>query len=530
MKNRGMKRLAIFVLPLALSGCLVGPDYVRPPPATPSTPEYKETSDVSFRPALPRDSIDRGPWWNVYGDAGLEQLAAQVDVSNQNLKALEAAYRQAVALVRQTQSSLYPTIGYTSSVNQNSSSGSRSTAGLQTAAVGNSVGQYALGGTLSWEIDVWGRIRRSIESNAAAAQASAGDLAAARLSAQSSLVINYFSLRVSDQRRRLLEESVAAYRRSLQIVQNQVNAGIASRVDLTQAQTLYEQTRAQLVAEGVTRAQFEHAIAALVGKTPAEISVVPMALPRETPTVEGGLPSALLERRPDIAAAERQMAAANAQIGVAQAAYYPDITLNASINFVSTLLSTLLQISSAVWSVGPQLAGTAIDGGGRAAQVEGARAGYDQAVATYRQTVIAAFQQVEDALAQQRILIQQEAVQRAAVAAAREAERLSLNQYRAGTVPYTTVIQTQTAALSSEQTLLNVRLARFTASANLITALGGGWQSGELPPPVYIPGIKRPPVTSSAPAATPASASTPTPASFPAASASAGPRRWWWPF
>ena len=540
MKSVFMKLAATCALPLVLSSCLVGPDYVKPPTATAPMPEYKETADINFRPAMPSDAIDRGPWWNIYGDGNLEQLTAQVDVSNQNLKAQEAAYRQAVALVRQTQSSLYPTIGYTGSVNQNSSSGSRSTAGLQTAAVGNSVGQYASGGTLTWEIDVWGRIRRSIESNSAAAQASAADLAAARLSAQSSLVTNYFSLRVSDQRRRLLEESVAAYGRSMQIVQNQVNAGVASRVDLTQAQTLYEQTRAQLIAEGVSRAQYEHAIAALIGKTPAEISVATAPLPPEVPTIDGGVPSALLERRPDIAAAERQMASANAQIGVAQAAYYPDITLNASINFVSTLISTLFQINSAVWSVGPQLAGTLVDGGGRAAQVDSARASYDQAVATYRQTVITAFQQVEDSLAQQRVLIQQEAVQRAAVAAAREAERLSLNQYRAGTVPYTTVIQTQTAALSSEQTLLNVRLSRFTASATLITALGGGWRNVQLPPPVYVPGVKQtqtPPSKATLPA--PAS---PLPASNSAGttvtSVSAGsstaapakPRRWWWPF
>lgn len=532
MKNRGMKRLAVLAVPLALSGCLVGPDYLKPPTATPLMPEYKETADINFRPATPSDAIDRGPWWNIYGDSALEQLAAQVDISNQNLKAQEAAYRQAVALVRQTQSSLYPTIGYTGAINQNSSSGSRSTAGLQTAAIGNSVGQYASGGSLTWEIDVWGRIRRSIESNSAAAQASAADLAAARLSAQSSLVTNYYSLRVSDQRRRLLEESVTAYARSMQIVQNQVNAGVASRVDLTQAQTLYQQTRAQLVAEGITRAQFEHAIAALVGKTPAEVSVMTAPLPQDVPTIDGGIPSALLERRPDISAAERQMAAANAQVGVAQAAYYPDITLSASINFVSTLITTLFQINSAVWSVGPQLAGTLVDGGGRAAQVEGARASYDQAVATYRQTVITAFQQVEDALAQQRVLVQQEAVQRAAVAAAREAERLSLNQYRAGTVPYTTVIQTQTAALSAEQTLLNVRLSRFTASATLIVALGGGWQNAQLPPPVYIPGVRQPPAASSAPS--PASTSAVAPGTSTPASSSTGastkPRRWWWPF
>lgn len=485
-----IRQALVVALPLLLSGCLVGPDYERPPPATAPTLAFKETSDTHFRPAMPRDSIDRGKWWSMYGDSALDQLAAQVDVSNQNLKASEAAYRQAIALIRQSQSGLYPTVGYTGAVTQSSSGGSRSGGTISTSTVGNSVGQYALGGTVSWEIDVWGRIRRTIESDSAAAQASAADLMSARLSAQSGLVTNYYSLRISDARRRLFEESLAAYGRSLQIVQNQVNAGIASRVDLTQAQTLYDQTRAQLVAEGISRAQFEHALAALVGKAPSEFSLATAPPPSEIPTIDAGIPSALLERRPDIASAERQMASANAQIGVAVAAYYPDITFNASINFVNTMIANLLSISSAVWSLGPQLAGTLVDGGSRSAQVEGARANYDKTVATYRQTVITAFQQVEDALAQQRILEQQEQVQRAAVAVAREAEQLALNQYRAGTVPYTTVIQTQTTALSAEQTLLNVRLSRLTASASLVTALGGGWRDVELPPPVPIVGLE----------------------------------------
>ena len=310
----------------------------------------------------------------------------------------------------------------------------------------------------------------------------------ARLSAQSSLVTNYFSLRISDERKRVLEESVAAYARALEIVRNQFNAGTVSQLDVAQAQTQLDQTRAQLVAEGVNRAQFEHAIAALIGRAPSEVSIAPEPPPKEVPTVDAGVPSALLERRPDIASAERLMASANAQIGVAVAAYYPDITLNASINFVSTVLANLISIANAVWSVGPQLAGTAIDGGSRAAQVESARANYDKTVATYRQTVITAFQQVEDSLAQQRILEQQEGVQRAALAAARNAEQLAFNQYRAGTVPYTTVITTQTTALQNELTLLAVRQSRWTASATLVTALGGGWRDVELPPPVPISG------------------------------------------
>jgi len=483
-----VRHIGVLVLATVLSGCgLVGPDYERPPPATPPTAAFKETDDSYFRPAIPRDAIDRGKWWGMYGDPALDQLAAQVDVSNQNLRVAEAAYRQAVALVRQSQSALYPTIGYSGSAQQQSGRTGSSTA---TVSLGGSTAQFSVGGTLTWEIDVWGRIRRTIESDSASAQASAADLMSARLSAQSTLITNYFSLRISDARRRVLEESVAAFGRALEIVRNQFDSGTVSRLDVAQAQTQYEQTRAQLVAEGVNRAQFEHAIAIQIGRAPAEVSVAVAPPPKDVPTVDAGLPSALLERRPDIASAERQMQAANAQIGVAVAAYYPDITLNASLNFASTMLSTLFQLASMVWSVGPQLAGTAIDGGSRAAQVEGARANYDRTVATYRQTVLAAFQQVEDALAQQRILEQQEEVQRAALAAARDAERLAFNQYRAGTVPYTTVITTQTAALQNELTVLAVRQSRLIASATLVTALGGGWRDVELPPPAPIGGLQ----------------------------------------
>ncbi len=483
-----MRRFGVVVV-LMLSGCgMVGPDYQRPPPATPPTASFKETSDSYFRPAIPRDAIDRGKWWSMYDDHALDLLAAQVDVSNQNLKEAEAAYRQAVALIRQSQSALYPTIGYTGSVTRNGTrSGGVSNSGLVSGGGGSNT-QYQVGGTLSWEIDVWGRIRRTIESDSAAAQASAADLMNARLSAQSSLVTNYFSLRISDERKRVLEQSVTAFARALQIVTNQFNAGTVSQLDVAQAQAQLDQTRAQLVAEGVNRAQFEHAIAALMGRTPAEVSIAAEPVSKDVPTIDAGIPSALLERRPDIASAERQMASANAQIGVAVAAYYPDITLNASINFVSTVLTNLISIANAVWSFGPQLAGTAIDGGSRAAQVESARANYDKTVATYRQTVITAFQQVEDALVQQRILEQQENVQRAALAAARNAERLAFNQYRAGTVPYTTVITTQTTALNNELTLLGVRQSRLIASATLVTALGGGWRDVELPPPVPISG------------------------------------------
>jgi len=495
------RRFVVVAGALSLGGCMVGPDYKRPPPASAPTAAYKEVEGVNFRPALPRDTIDRGPWWTIYGDPALDQLMAQVDVSNQTLKEDEASYRQAVALIRQTQSGLYPTVTYSGAGTQSGGS-STSTSG----SAGNSVGKLSVGGALSWEIDVWGSIRRTIESDAAAAQASAGTLAAARLSIQSSLATAYFSLRIADDALDLYRRSVAAYEQSLTIVQNQVNAGTASRLDLVQAQTILEQTRALYVAEGAVRAIFEHAVAALVGKMPAEVSIAKAPLPGTVPTLDAGAPSSLLERRPDVASAERSMAAANAQIGIAVAAYYPQFTFDASITFLSTMLSNLLSIGSAVWSLGPSLAGTAIDGGARGAQVEGARANYDKAVATYRQTVITAFQQVEDALAQQRYFQLQEAIQRRAVAAANEAVQLSLNQYQAGTIAYTTVVTNQNTALGAEQTLLNVRLNRFTASSSLVTALGGGWRVQDLPVPAT------------------------TPSSDPAPAPAAPKKRSWWPF
>ena len=505
---------------VCLSGCMVGPNYQRPPPADPPPLAFKETTGpvigaaADFQPAQPRDAIDRGPWWAMYGDPVLDRVAAQIDISNQTLMQAEAAYRQARALVRQDASVLYPTISGNAGFTQSgSASSSRSTQGGIVSAGGGSISQFTMGSSLAWELDLWGRIRRQIESDSAAAQASAADLANARLSAQANLAINYFSMRNAEQQIKLFEASVAAFTRSLQIVQNQVDAGTASRLDLAQAQTQLEQTRAQLVGANINRATFEHAVAILVGKAPAEFSLEPGPPPPEVPTLDAGVPSTLLERRADIAAAERLMASANAQIGVTQAAFYPNISLASSVTLVGGTFIALLQLSNAIWSVGPQLAATLIDGGALKAQVEGARAKYDAQVATYRQTILVAFQQVEDALVQQRVLIQQEQVQRAAVAAAREAEQLSLNQYTQGTVAYTTVVTTQTAALSAEQTLLTIRLNRLTASANLVLALGGGWRDTDLPAPMPIGGLDQ----------------TPQPP-LPTTQSLSGTKRQWWQF
>ncbi len=420
------RRAVALAAALSLSACMVGPNYKRPPPADPPVPEFKETTGpvigaaANFQPAQPRDAIDRGPWWTMYSDPTLDRVAAQVDISNQTLMQAEAAYRQARALVRQDVSGLYPTISGNAAYQQSGSGGSssRSTQG-GLVSTGGSIGQFTMGPSLAWQADLWGRIRRQIESDSASAQASAADLANARLSAQANVAINYFSMRISEQRILLFQASVTAFTRSAEIVQNQLDAGIVSRVDLAQAQTQLELTRGQLVAENINRATFEHAVAVLVGKSPSAFSLEPGPLPEELPTFDAGAPSTLLERRPDIAAAERLMAAANAQIGVAQAAYYPNISLGSAVTLVGGNVLALLQLSNAVWSVGPQLAATLVDGGALKAQVEGARAKYDAQVAFYRQTILVAFQQIEDALVQQRVLMLEEQVQRAAVASAR---------------------------------------------------------------------------------------------------------------
>ena len=462
-----------------LAACSVGPDYHRPDAPVPAT--YKE----GWKPSEPQDTIDRGAWWSIYHDPVLDQLERQIDISNQNLRAAEASYREARAVVAQARSGYFPTISVAASATRSGQS-SNSTAGVTSGAGitrfgGGARTQYDLTADASWSLDVWGRIRRTVESDIANAQASAADLASARLSAQASLATDYFDLRATDELKRLLDAAVVAFTQSLEITRNQYRVGVAGQTDVVTAQTQLETTRAQAVAVGVQRAQFEHAIAVLVGKPASEFSIEPAPMPSNIPVVPTDVPSTLLERRPDIAAAERLMAAANAQIGAAEAAYYPDLTLSASYGFVSTSLDTLLHASNAVWSVGPTVAETLFNGGLRGAQLDQARAVYDQNVATYRQTVLTGFQQVEDQLAALRILAQQAEVEANAVRLAREAERLTLNQYKAGTVAYTAVITAQTQALNNEQTQLTILQNRLAASVALVQALGGGWTTTQLP-------------------------------------------------
>lgn len=450
-----------------LSACAVGPNYKTP--SAPTTTMYKEAGD--WMPATPGEDVDRGAWWSIYKDPVLDLLERQVEVSNQNLKAAEAAYREASAVADQTRATLFPVV----------------TANAGSTTAGNGMPHtraqttYTVSGNVSWSLDVWGRIRRQLESDEANAQASAADLASAKLSAQATLASNYFSLRVTDENRRLLDASVESYRKTLQIVQNQYDAGIAAKADVIQAQTQMENVRAQAINTGVQRAQLEHAIAVLIGKPPAEYSLTVAALRHDVPVMPTGVPSSLLQRRPDIASNERLMAAANAQIGVKTAAYFPDITLDASAGFTSVVLGKLIQASTSLWSFGPSLAETVFDAGAREAAVDAARAYYDETVANYRQTVLTAFQQVEDNLASLRILAQQAKELDSAVAHAREAEALVLNQYEQGIVPYSSVLTAQTTRLSSEQTALAVQGSRLTASVGLIQAVGGGWDASQLP-------------------------------------------------
>jgi NodT family efflux transporter outer membrane factor (OMF) lipoprotein len=464
----------------SVAACTVGPDYQRPSAIVPA--DYKEDG---WKVGQPNDAAERGAWWAIYSDPVLDGLEREIDISNQNIKSFAATYRQAVAVVSEARSAFYPTLSVSAGAQRSGQGGAQATAVTGTGGVvrasANHSTLYNLTGDASWTPDLWGRIRRTVESDVANAQLDAADLANARLSAQAQLATAYFNLRAADELKRILDTSVVAFTQSLQITRNQQAAGVAGLADVITAKTQLETTQAQDIAVGVQRAQFEHAIAVLVGKPPSEFSIAPVPMPASVPVAPPGVPSSLLERRPDIAAAERQMAATNAQIGIVVASFYPDLTLTGSAGFDGFALGSLIQASNAVWSVGAQLAQTVFEGGLRTAQVEGARAGFDQAVALYRQAVLTGFQQVEDELAALRILAQQAEIQAAAVRDAREAERLTLNQYQAGTVPYTSVITAQQTALQNEQTALTVLQNRLIASVALIQALGGGWDTSQLP-------------------------------------------------
>ena len=456
----------------ALAGCMVGPDYVRPSAPVPDA--YKEME--GWKRAEPRDAIERGRWWEMFGDRELDTLAARVDISNQNIRLAEANYRQAQALTEQARAGLFPTVGAGTSVIRSKSPSLSNQPSFATGAVNN----YNLNLNASWELDLWGKVRRAIEAGEANWQASAADLESARLSAQASVAQNYLALRVVDVQRRVLEETVAAYQKTLDLTQNRYGAGVAARVDVVQAEVQLKSVQAQLIDLGVDRALLEHAIATLIGEPASTFSIARAPLVAVLPTIPVGVPSELLERRPDIAAAERSVAAANAQIGVAQAAFYPTLTLSAAGGFRSTSFTDWLTAPSRFWSLGAALAQNIFDGGLRRAVSDQAIAAYDGQVATYRQTVLASFQDVEDNLASLRILEEEGGLQDAAASGARVSVELTTNQYKAGIVSYLNVIAAQTIALNNERTAVNIQGRRLVASVLLVKALGGGWDARAL--------------------------------------------------
>ena len=459
---------AAAMLALLLAGCAVGPDYQRP--TTPDVSRFKEAE--GWVPAAPADALERGPWWSLFGDPMLDQLAARVDVSNQNVAQAVGAYAQARALVREQRASMFPSVALNGGANRSHSSSSSVSGGR----TGNS---YQLSIGASWEPDVWGRLGRAVDSASASAQASAADLASARLSAQGEMAINYLTLRQVDAQKALLESTLAGFQRTLEITQNRYAAGIAAKTDVLQAQTQLANAQADDAGLVRQRAQLEHAIAVLTGEAPANFSLAPAAWRPSVPEIPVGVPSTLLQRRPDIAAAERAVAVANEQIGIARSAYYPSLPLGASYGFGASRVADLFSASSSVWSLGLSAAQTLFNAGATTARVEGREAGHAQAVARYRQTVLTAFQGVEDQLAATRVLLTQQDLRRQASQAADQVEQQVLNRYRSGQVSYTEVITAQATALSARRAMVQAMADRQTTAVALIQSLGGGWQAGQ---------------------------------------------------
>ncbi len=466
---------------LLLAGCMVGPKYSKPP--VPAAPAFSEQPPQSFaeskgwKQAQPADTTIRMDWWQLFGSSELDALEAQVNPSNQTLKAAEARFREARSLIQLARSGLFPTISTTPFITSNRLS--------QHAPLGTHVGdfgEYTLPLDVNYELDAWGRIRRSIAAAREETQASAGDLETIRLSLHAELAIDYFELRSLDAQKQLLDQTLVAYQKALDLTESRFNGGLSSRAEVAQARTQLETTRAQDIGVGVERAAFEHAIATLTGRTPESLHLAPAPLALTPPVIPVGVPSQLLERRPDIAAAERRAAEANEQIGIARAAFFPALLLTATGGFEGSKLVNWLSWPSRFWAVGPAMAETIFDAGRRRAVSEGAAAVYDESVANYRQTALTAFQQVEDNLAALRILEQQSQAQRVAVEAAQQSLELALNRYKGGLVTYLEVITTQSTALENQSTEVDILRRRMDASVLLIKALGGGWDVSKLPP------------------------------------------------
>jgi len=460
---------------LWVGGCAVGPKYKTPTAPTP--PAYKELAN--WKTAQPNDQKLGGNWWEIFKDPQLDALEEEVNVSNQNLKAAAAQYQQARAALRYNRADYYPTLTASPSAARERYSGNRpaSSSTLQ----GITFNDFTAPLNLSYEVNAWGRVSRNVEFYREQAQASAGDLAVVNLTMHADLAVDYFAARTLDAEEKLLQDTVKQYQEALQLTEDRYQGGVGSEVEVEQAKTIFETTRAQAVDVGVARAQYEHAVANLIGKPPAEFSLPPLPITAAPPSIPAGLPSELLERRPDIAAAERRVAASNAQIGLAKLAYYPVINLFASGGFDSGALTTLFQGPSAIWAIGGSAAQTIFDGGRRRAASDEARAGYDYAVANYRETTLTAFQQVEDNLAALSVLENEAGVQATAVEAAQRSLDLSVTRYEGGVTTYLEVITAQNAALADEVTAVNILGRRMASAVQLVEALGGGWDRNELP-------------------------------------------------
>ena len=448
----------------SLAGCALAPAYERP--ATPAPSAFKELA--GWAPAAPADALDRGPWWNLFGDPTLDGLMRQVEVNNQNVAAAVAAYAEARAIVAEQRAALFPTVTLNGGANRNGSRSGDGTANKYSLSIGS-----------SWEPDVWGRLRAGITAAQAQAQASAADLASARLSAQGELAADYFNLRAVDAQRALLATTIEGYQRVLKITQNRFDVGIVPHSDVYQAQTQLASAQSDDLTLARQRAQLEHAIAVLVGKAPADFALAPAPWSVTVPDVPVGVPSTLLERRPDIAASERAVAAANAQIGIVRAAYFPQIGLSASYGPSASAIGDLFKASSMAWALGLSATETIFNGGANRAAVQGADAAREQAVARYRQTVLSAFADVEDQLNATKILVQQQDLRRVASEAADKVEEQVLNRYKAGQVSYSEVVQAQVTALSARRSLVQAQADRQTTAVALIQALGGGWHAGQ---------------------------------------------------
>lgn len=458
------------------AGCTVGPNYVKPKADVP--PAFVETPP-NWKQAQPSDAIAKGKWWEIYQDSQLNDLEEQVDVSNQSLKAAQAQFAEARAALKITGSQKYPTVTANPSGIHERVSSNRPLFNSELSK--HEFNDFILPIDVSYEADLWGRVRRLVESSRSGAQASAADLANVSLSLHAELATDYFQLRGLDAQKKLLDDTVQSFEKALELTQNRFQGGLASAVDVAQAQTILETTRAQAIDVGVQRSAFQHAIAVLVGKPASVFSLPPMPLEAPPPLIPSGMPSDLLERRPDISAAERRVQQQNAQIGVAKAAYYPLVTLVGSGGFESEVITTLIQGPSGLYTLGGQVAQTLFDAGKRKGTLEQAQATYEQSVDQYRATILTAFEEVEDNLAALRILEDEAGTQARAVAAAQHSLSLSITRYRGGVANYLEVTTAQSAALSDEVTAVNLLTRRMAASVLLVKALGGGWNVSQIP-------------------------------------------------